>query len=113
MTAPLDISKIKPGDEVLLRFVVSAAPSGVHWPHVEIDPSGQLDGGVSEGSYLSAGLAAIAGHTPKTLAVGDRVKYLGQVLGTIIAVDGPEAWVRFASDDERSTYRLSDLERVS
>lgn len=66
----VDLSKIRPGDEVTVRAVVSehryAENWGLHFQHV----TGLYDGRARHYVHPDC----IVSHTPKALAVGDRVR---------------------------------------
>jgi len=99
----VDLSKIKPGDEVTVRAVVAdcrdAENWGLHFEHI---------GG---GARFFVHPAAISTHAPKPLAVGDRARSsVGQAY-IVMAVDGPYVWVKQAEGDNYATYLASRLER--
>jgi hypothetical protein len=114
----VDLSKIKPGDEVLVRCVVrergSAARNIFHCLTVS-DADQELSS-----SFMVLG-DEIAAVTPKALAVGDRVKvgaempddflWTGRVV-RLAAIDGKHAWL--ASDEgDHLTIDPERLERVN
>jgi hypothetical protein len=96
----VDIAKLKPGDEVLVRMKV-AARDGMGdrvWAHTEGD-----------GLFITA--EDIHSVLPRPIQVGDRVSARGTLLGSVVATHKDRAWV----DNDRygpATYVLSDLERV-
>jgi hypothetical protein len=118
MNAPVDISRIKPGDEVLVRCV--AAP-GFCPQRPLVTP----DSGALVGNEFMPPSKAIVSHTPKALSVGDVVRAAPHVStwkdkphsGVIRAIDGDAAWLRW-DHLEREPYStdniwpLSDLERA-
>ena len=109
----IDISKIKPGDEVTVSFVVNEVDA-VGWKHVECRP-GDLDGGVVEDDYISVGVKRIVAHIPKALAVGDVAIFLPlERRVSIIAISGDRAWVgRLDSGGSDYICDLRSLDRVS
>lgn len=110
----IDLSKIRPGDEIAIRATVTEAQRGNEcWPvRATIDGISNI-AGMFDGEFCFSP-SAIASHTPKALAVGDRVKpsnFVGKP-GSILAVDGDEAWVRWGVLSVKPVWRLSDLERA-
>jgi hypothetical protein len=105
----VDISKIKPGDTVSIWGTVRTPPEN-GFITVELGKSGdtvrhQFDA------------VEMASHTPKALAVGDRVRLSGTNiyngrLGEIAALEGEDAWVRL-DDASHVTVGLPELERLS
>jgi len=116
-TQAVDLSKIKPGDEVLVRGIVDRA-----YTHASGVPAFTLRGIKRPTSTIDVEAEAIVSHTPKALEVGDQVRGkapVGHALGgSILAIDGDAAWVRWTasiydgSTDRRETWWLRDLERV-
>lgn len=105
----VDLSKIKPGDEVTVRGVVTVVNKGitVQFPNSAL------------GAELWVPDLDIVSHTPKTLSVGDRVKgrdFGSRMTGQVLALDGPDAWVAWSETlyepSRRETWALSDLERL-
>lgn len=108
----VDLSKIKPGDEVTVRVVVTAA--GKNSLKVSVP-------GIENGLWFDA--AEIVSHTPKALSVGDRVRWTRytqvadipmRVGGVLLAVDADTAWVKTADQDlpTHTTVDLRLLERA-
>lgn len=105
----VDLSKIKPGDEVTVRFVV-------HWA---VNPNGMLAvipgaAHVNHAGELVLNASAVVEHHPKALSVGDRVKMPGtwrEVVFEVIGVSGQWAWLKDA-DEHHLQARLSELERI-
>lgn len=99
----VDLSKIKPGDEVTVRVRVARVAGCAVFVQIEPD----------EAVCFSAG--PIVSHTPKALTVGDRVRG-GQWFGHIKHVDGGHAWVRWKApelgDLQDTVERLDELVRA-
>lgn len=101
----VDLSKIKPGDEVTVRAVVKRAA----------DEFGVLlctTAGGDPDDFMAVE-AEIVSHTPKALSVGDRVKADGWKVAvfTVVAIDDGWAWIKDAKSS-RLQLPLSDLERI-
>lgn len=108
----IDLSKIKPGDEVTIRgrAIRNRHDDGKTWVEVS------FENGPARFHHFTGPIAAesIATHTPKALSVGDRVKVRGRPIHTepvIIAIDDDWAWLKDIEGD-RWHVRLSGLERV-
>lgn len=104
----IDISKIEVGDELDLRVKVK----GVERPGCNDKLVILVSDGAGSWSWI--GLDIITAHhpKPKPLAVGDRVQRdYGGSTGTLLAVDGKDAWVRWPTGC--STTTIDHLERVS
>jgi hypothetical protein len=105
----VDISKIKPGDEVLVRGVCLQHPTEPGAKGEAIDWVPHFRAGSVRINH-----EAIVSHTPKALAVGDRVKVAdyATVRASILAISGKWAWLK---DDGESHWRepLSRLERAN
>lgn len=102
----VDVSKIKVGDEVMVRCVVNdiGALGSIGLSTVDENPD-----------EFRAMPGAILSHTPKGFAVGDRVKVRGdEAEGEIKAVWADSAWVLFTTDNENEPVTLpnSNLERL-
>lgn len=100
----VDLSKIKPGDEITVR-VRAFEPRNGGWAVRALPNPTQ--------TFIRA--EDIISHVPKTLQVGDRAQpkrgeWRSGDPGTIVAIDGGDAWLKRESD--HSTYRLDDLERL-
>lgn len=107
----VDVSKIKPGDEVLISAVVAQVSRiPTNW-RVRVHLNGASDYSMDgDGNVRNE---AIVSHTPKDIAVGDRVKIRHTSSGgDVIAIRPPEAWVEIDSGG-CLTYMLSSLERVN
>lgn len=106
----IDVSKIKLGDEVTVR---AHAISGYgDLLAVRVTQRGRLDP-----LHITIPVSAIISHTPKALAVGERVKFAGNpnsITGEVIARDDRLAWVRWDGTSERydGLERLDLLERL-
>jgi hypothetical protein len=108
----VDLSKIKPGDEIAVRATVRTLDPEMHHggPGVEVGFCSGLRGWVRD--------TAIVSHTPKALSVGDRVRptFSGgweAYRGIVRAIDDGEAWVRWETGlHARPDWSLSDLERL-
>ena len=111
----VDISKIKPGDKVILK------PMKV----VRVDKNIKMPCGVFRGFVLASGYAkeinvieqAISEHipAPREFKVGDRVVntyYRHEPEGVILAIDGDEAWIRIEYRSFRNTWNLHDLKHI-
>jgi hypothetical protein len=99
----IDISKIKPGDKVTL------VPLEVDkiFPHcIQLAlPSG--------GCFYVKGDDLAAHHpAPREIGVGDRVKQANGTVGTVIAHDTKEAWVKWDSFKGNWTMSLDRLTLV-
>lgn len=104
----VDLSKIRPGDEVTVRAVV-------HETKGPYGDDGTYDIRVLPSSFTKAQWVnpdAIVSHHPKALQPGDRARYglVGPV--DIRAVQGRHAWVAARPDDTGFGCMLSDLERI-
>lgn len=103
----VDISKIKSGDQVTVRGVVgeNVADASSHRVLVSFD-------GHSGGKSVFVRNDTIISHTPRALAVGDRVRQRpnGQH-GEVLGLHGVQAWVRWGVNDFATTY-AEGLERV-
>jgi hypothetical protein len=105
----VDLSKIKPGDEVTVRAVVReiAGPfvrsDGKAWD-IKVRPHAFVHSEWIEHD-------AIVTHTPKALSVGDRVRVKNSTaVRTVLALHGQYAWL---SDGESCwTEELDYLERA-
>jgi hypothetical protein len=106
----VDISKIKPGDEVTVRAVVHST-DGMSWGLCFKHHNGAWDGSVRH--FVHPG--CVVSHTPKALAVGDRVELLTGGRGFIRAIIGERAWVDLVDDPAEMmngcAYGLAFLER--
>lgn len=112
----VDISKIKAGDEVTLRLMVTTVNPNGTWvalPHWH----GSEAVNISDEDNVSA----VVEHHPKAPSVGDRVKHLlkGDE-GSVVSVEGSFVWVKFGPGyDGRSgantydTCLASNLERIA
>lgn len=103
----VDLTKIRPDDEVAVRAYISVVESdGVR---IRFHPE-------APGSMVHLSPSAIVSHTPKALAVGDRVRlrngFIQTIRGVIRALDAGEAWVRWDSSSVADIWQASDLERV-
>lgn len=99
----VDISKIRPGDEVTVRFIVTEIK----------DHDVFLSDRMGSGPLVDAPTDRIVSHTPKAPSVGDMVQ-VNFAEGPIVAIHGRYAWVDLgAPDGHPSTWILSDLERIS
>lgn len=99
----VDLSKIKPGDEVTVRCVVLNAQ-----PDHDGDIKGDFGAGEDGDCPMHFKPDRIVSHTPKALAVGDRVKSrLGS--GEVKHVIEQRAWVDW-STGQQLIHQLSDLE---
>jgi hypothetical protein len=106
----IDLSKIKPGDEVTVRAVVSDAQHtenwGLHFKHL----NGAYDGACRHFVHPDC----IVSHTPKALSVGDKVKaaeWPPSITLEVLCIHDGMAWLR----DSGGSYvqsALSNLERV-
>ena len=109
----IDISKIKPGDEVTVRLTVQSVhrEGPTNWP-VRVCLNGAEDFGIDGDGNVRA--EYIATHTPKALAVGDVVAFLPlERRVTIIAISGGRAWVRRLDGGSDYICDLRSLDRVS
>ena len=103
---PEQAAKLRKGDEVLVRCVIAATerapePSWV-FVHAEHD---------AHGPFMYVKVEAIHSALPRPLEAGDRVMKFDDN-GTIIAVFGHAAWVKWEADEEPEVWPLSDLQRV-
>lgn len=109
----VDISKIRPGDEVTVRATVVDLP-GDHWNSFRLryeHPEALRGEGLVNATH-DIPSRSIVSHTPKALSVGDRVQ-VNFAEGPIVAIHGRYAWVDLgAPDGHPSTWILSDLERI-
>jgi hypothetical protein len=99
----VDLSKIRPGDEVLASMRVNSLYGGSVYGTF-----------VGEHDYTKSRLIppeAIISHATKTLVVGDRVLYPRLGLGVILAIDGDFVWL-LNDGGARFTVRLTSLERA-
>jgi hypothetical protein len=111
----VDLSKIKTGDEVLLRATADVNGLGELAFRFRGE-LGQFDGSENY-HYLDDEIPAdaIVSHTPKAIGVGELVckrldnGELGNE-GRVLAVEGESAWVLFWKTPQ--TVPLSELERV-
>ena len=102
--APVDLAKVKVGDWVTIRAEVTEV-SVNSWR--VLPPTFAADIGQWVGPN------DIASHTPKALAVGDRVKATGWDSAlSIVAIDDAWAWLR-DGESNRIQMPLRDLERIS
>lgn len=106
----VDLSKIKPGDEVLVRLTYvghSNVAPGTGWQRLAN----------SAREHLSVHSSDFVSHTPKALSVGDRVQLMSGGRGFIRAIIGARAWVDLVDDPDEHlngcAYGLANLERVS
>lgn len=110
----IDLSKIKVGDEVLVRMTVKRAGFGPDYRGLYYvackDP---YDDDANPSRDVVPLLSAIVSHTPKALAVGDRVTMRGWGKATLrlLCIHGPWAWM---ADDDDTTIQgpLAHLERA-
>lgn len=105
----VDISKIEVGDRITLggEFVVVQVTS-------DLPPARPIQIRNADCNYTWLTPDMITAHhpKPKPLAVGDRVQRdYGGSTGTLLAVDGKDAWVRWPTGC--STTTIDHLERVS
>lgn len=110
----IDLSKIKPGDEVTVRGVVSDVADRYDGERNRV----RVDLADGEG-YCYVGAGGIVSHTPKPLSVGDRVKKRtldldvltdAQRIYTITAID-EDGWMLLA-DRGRSSRVMASREIV-
>lgn len=114
----VDISRIKAGDEVLVRAIADRNSDG----DLAIRLHGRIGDFDGTNAYFYVGEseeidpAAIASHTPK-IAVGDCVRNTkcasyppGYQGGEVLAISGEWAMVKFT--DDPGCVRLSELERI-
>lgn len=119
MSAP-DLNKMMPGDEVLVRLTVNRVAANDYrgLAYVVCEPA-------YNDEKIIVLLGHVASHTPKALAVGDRVKAAEHVntwkdklhSGVIRAIDGEQAWLRWDHLDREpystdNIWPLADLERA-
>lgn len=72
-------------------------------------------GGRDRGADAADAYKRIVARLPKQIEVGSRVNYIpaGRQLGTVVAIDGEWAWVRWEPEyGWPSTTRLRNLEAV-
>lgn len=111
MSAPVDISKIKPGDTVLVRGIVQRVGDADYrgLSYVVCKPLYNEERPVVL-------LEHIVSHTPNAIAVGDRVRSLSwntsDHTAEVLAIYRDRAWVKFSGDDGPDDMPLSDLERA-
>lgn len=111
----VDLSKIKPGDEVTVRGVVDSVRDFVGGAELLVkfeDWRRQPD--VRESwSYVGVNVDQLASHTPKALSVGDRVRGGGwRCTFTVVALDDGWAWLKDA-EGSRVQEPISVLERIN
>ena len=97
----IDISKIKPGDKVTL------VPLEVAECDASNDPIRVWLGG---GVWVTADQIAAHHPAPREIGVGDRVKASDGTVGTVRAVDGREAWVRW---DDYSVNWSAEINHIT
>lgn len=103
----IDLSKIKVGDEVLLRAtVIDATPTC--FGQIQV----RLERGAMGLTGTRINVEHIVSHTPRALEVGDRVKMRGWAATLrLLCIHGPWAWM---ADDDDTTIQgpLAHLERA-
>lgn len=106
MNDKIDLTKVKPGDEVTVRAVVKGIEHGQAL--VSFAPDGP--------TILALTQGMIEAHHPKTLSVGDRVRCpkfkANDATGEVLAVRNHQVWVQFEGYLKPDTVLLSDLERI-
>jgi hypothetical protein len=119
----IDISKIRPGDEVTVRATVQPVTSlsvrftdGDFLVRIPHQPGAAYPGTLTETPVLAE---AIVSHTPKALQPGDRVRCRTDgdreyevVAGPRTRADGVCEYAIWRSDDGFSYARAERLERV-
>lgn len=101
----VDLSKIKPGDEVAIRaWVVTTILRG---DYLDVRFT-EADTGFSVETF---GADAIVSHTPKALSVGDRVRSRHSD-ATVLAVHGDDVCIVFDTTGEMGIRPARMLERI-
>lgn len=107
----VDISKIKPGDEVTVLFT---AGEPYRQPFIDRqDLTVTFGEGLNKVTFCVPA-SLVVSHTPRALKVGDVVRvpaHSDSVTGEVLAVDGQECWVRWRNG-RRSTWGVDVVERV-
>jgi hypothetical protein len=107
----VDLSKIKPGDEVTVSMTVS---------HVGGSKTHPITAYYARSQQYGLSASDIVSHTPKPLAVGDRVKLRAwadaprcATSGNVLAVHEGAAWVQWPSLRGPCTEKIDALVRVN
>jgi hypothetical protein len=110
----LDLSTLKPGDEVTVKVVVVRKDDDDSYPVRVCARGDHRPGATMLSNYVDIPVADIVSISPRPLEVGDRVRVRGHESGTatLLAVDGDWCWAKYDHDGARSTSLLSDLERI-
>lgn len=104
----IDLSKIRPGDEVAIRVTIDPRNQAPFEPgdHIGVRAGGR--------DMFSVPVDLIVSHTPRALATGDAVKFVGNpqsVRGRIVHVADDLAWVCWnGSQTYHGVQRLAELE---
>lgn len=109
MNDKIDLTKVKPGDEVTVRLTYDG-------DSVVAPESGWKRFSNSAGQEVVIHSFDIVTHTPKALSVGDRVRCpkfkANDATGEVLAVRNHQVWVQFEGYLKPDTVLLSDLERI-
>lgn len=109
-SALVDLSKIRPGDEVLVRRTVAGLYSS------QVNIGGENADTLLGTRPLWVSADQILAHTPKALEVGDRVKTktvpaFASPFGIVRAIREGFAWVSRDNED-LETWAISELDRA-
>lgn len=104
----MDLRKLQPGDGLSIHATYRGPKDDESFICTLTTEAGNVE--------FSFNYREIASHTPRPIAVGDRVKvYLGE--GYVRAIVGARAWVDLVDDASEMlngcTYGIGALERVS
>ena len=96
----IDVSKIRVGDKITIYADV-----------MEIDHGSKMPIRIGDNSWVE--YSDIATHTPREFKAGDRVQPInpheGSNTGTILCVDGNEAWVKWDHTNNNYTRGIQGL----
>jgi hypothetical protein len=101
---PVDRSKLRNGDTVLVRGVVRD-------DEIMRGPNVTIDFGVFGVTPTRA--SSIVSIEPRPLQVGDRVRNKASEQGVVLALHEQRAWVQFQYEHVPQTYHVSNIERVA
>jgi hypothetical protein len=119
----IDLSRIKPGDEVTVRAVVDSVRNfeGGAQLLVKVEDWRRTPATTDAWSYVGINIDQLTDHTPTALSVGDRVKAIHAPVraagfGIVRAIHEQRAWVERDDGGDQSggfeTWSVASLERA-